>query len=690
MATNSRIGNKVSSELRRQDSPATLVDPHPYIGVVKNNIDPTRCGRLQVWIPDLGGNKDDPKNWQTVSYASPFMGTTYTEPANKQNKFGSTNHTYGMWMVPPDIENEVIVIFIAGDPLRGYWIACVNSNLSRYMMPGLASSADVALDGANSSVTGTYTSGTPAPVTEFNEFDPATIDAPSFYRFNKPVHEPQYNILLEQGLQNDTTRGTISSSSQRETPSNVFGISTPGRPFPDNFAYNKDKFQQDLNNNSLTASDYTYATRAGGHVLVMDDGNVTGEDQLIRIRSARGHQIMMHDTKGSLYIAHASGKSWIELTASGSIDVFANGGYNLRSKGSINIHSDNNININAGNAININSGGKTYFNATGFKVLSTTGISLQATGGMDIKSAYLYVDCDAKISILAGDKVAIEGSTILENSGGTVKVKALTPLPVQQFADSVKQDNQYIAQPNSVSSIVTKLPTHEPYGRPDTNSMPSSDTTPGLEPKPTYTGKTDATKTTAGTSVSNPATDKDLRNQPTAYNTIATLNQNQMTAYYAQLGKQQSDNDYTKIGTDGKVGKYQFNYTTLQNLGYVGQACKNNSQMQTNPNVWTGKDGATSLDAFINLTNIQETAIADYTMGNYNAMASNGAITGDLAPEEMAGMLAVGHLLGPNGAYTWRTTGSGVAAGVTGNSYFQMGKFSATILAPKVPALQQG
>ena len=125
MAIDHRIGNKVQKSLRREDAPATRVDPHPYIGIVKNNLDPTRCGRLQVWIPDLGGNQVDPKNWRTVSYASPFMGTTDIASTsgsspNTDNKFTNTPHTYGMWMVPPDIGIEVIVIFIAGDPMRGF------------------------------------------------------------------------------------------------------------------------------------------------------------------------------------------------------------------------------------------------------------------------------------------------------------------------------------------------------------------------------------------------------------------------------------------------------------------------------------------------------------------------------------------------------------------------------------------
>jgi len=79
MAIDSRIGTKILKNLRTDLAPATNISPFPYIGVVKNNLDPTRCGRVQVFIPELGGNPDEQTNWRTVSYASPFMGYTSTE-----------------------------------------------------------------------------------------------------------------------------------------------------------------------------------------------------------------------------------------------------------------------------------------------------------------------------------------------------------------------------------------------------------------------------------------------------------------------------------------------------------------------------------------------------------------------------------------------------------------------------------
>jgi hypothetical protein len=86
----------------------------------------------------------------------------------------------------------------------------------------------------------------------------------------------------------------------------------------------------------------------------MDDGNVLGTDQLVRLRTAAGHQILMHDTEETIYISHARGNSWVELTADGSINIYGKQGFNLRSEGNVNIHSDQNINLNAKGNVNVN------------------------------------------------------------------------------------------------------------------------------------------------------------------------------------------------------------------------------------------------------------------------------------------------------------------------------------------------
>ena len=85
MASNNRVGNKLPKWADRDSATGVKLDTAVFVGIVKNNLDPARSGRLQIWIPDLGGQEDDSKNWRTVSYASPFFGSTAPGAANANN-----------------------------------------------------------------------------------------------------------------------------------------------------------------------------------------------------------------------------------------------------------------------------------------------------------------------------------------------------------------------------------------------------------------------------------------------------------------------------------------------------------------------------------------------------------------------------------------------------------------------------
>jgi hypothetical protein len=694
MAIDQRVGSKVVKHLRREDAAATRIDPHPYIGIVKNNLDPTRAGRLQVWIPDLGGDPDAPSNWRTVSYASPFMGTTdiaskYANKPNSDNKFVNVPHTYGMWMVPPDIGVEVIVIFIAGDPLRGYFIACVNSNVSRHMMPGLASSNKIDTSGATADTKKSYQNGITAPVAEYNENNLAARSNPNFIDNPKPIHEQQYSILKTQGLDRDTARGTITSSSQRESPSNVFGISTPGRPYADDPANNREAYLAKVKAGTLTEDDYRFSTRVGGHTFVMDDGAITGENQLVRLRTAGGHQIMMNDTDNTLYISHSDGTSWVELTTDGAINIFTNNGFNVRSKGSINLHSDTNINLNAANKINMKSGSKFQIDCGSFNMLSTGVVTVGATGTIGLQSdSPVNIDA-ASISMKASGDIAHTGSLIKQNSGGAKTVEKPKQIQINSLPDTVLNTSVGLyTSTGSLSSIVVVAPTHEPFRRGEGTPFAEPESV-GQQPAAKYTGTTDATKTTTGTGIKNPATEVDLRNQPTTDCAMGELNSAQMTAYYAVIGKSESNGKYDVVNTIGFVGKYQFGYPALIDGGYVKRSCKSNSQLN-NPNNWIGKDGIDSLEKFLASPAVQESAMCAYTKRNYKTLCNIGTVTKDTPPEDVAGLLAVSHLLGAGGAKAWRGGSNKTDQyGTTGDNYFAKGKYAVTVLAPKMATLDQ-
>ena len=50
----------------------------------------------------------------------------------------------------------------------------------------------------------------------------------------------------------------------------------------------------------------------------MDDGDAKWDlVNLIRFRTASGHQLLMHDSDGVVYIANASGNAYIEMDREG-------------------------------------------------------------------------------------------------------------------------------------------------------------------------------------------------------------------------------------------------------------------------------------------------------------------------------------------------------------------------------------
>lgn len=704
MAIDNRVGTKVQKNLRREESPGTRVDPYPYIGIVKNNLDPTRSGRMQVFIPDLGGNPNEPKNWRTVSYSSPYMGTTPrtsndASSIDTSNEFDSVSHSYGMWMIPPDLEVEVIVIFIGGDPLRGYWIGCVNSNLSKHMMPGIAGSASVDLAGASVNTKTSYRAGTQVPVTEFNDSNKNLLLKSDFYNNPKPIHEYQYDILKKQGLDTDRTRGAITSSSQRETPSNVFGISTPGRPLND--PAEDPTFLSKLASGKITEKDYRHKTRKGGHTFILDDGSANGTDKLVRLRTAEGHQLLMHDTNKSIYLAHADGTSWIEMTKDGKINIYSKSSISVRTENSLNFKADKDINIDAGNNLNIRVGSKLKAQAGSVDLLSASNVLIGVNGSLKVNAnGGIALSSNSPISVQSDSAINIDGSVLKLQSGGAPKVTPPTEFSLQQLSDTKFNSTVGVWENRKklLSTVVTVAPTHEPFAR---NEVETNNyvVTSKIQPAEIYKDSYDATKNVNSTpGKGGKPTDKDLRDQPPCDCTVGNLETDQLTAYFAAIGKSESggfnpskfSSQYEVVNTLGYCGKYQFGALALNDLGYVRKDVRSLRDLDYSSS-WTGKNGINSKADFLGSPAEQEKAMCAYTKMNYSRCCNIGAIDKSMPPEEVAGMLAIAHLLGPGGARDWRQGKGGADAyGTTGTSYFQKGRYAIAVLAPKLPTINAG
>jgi D-alanyl-D-alanine carboxypeptidase len=460
--------SKISKLYDREAIPGVKFDAATQLGVVKDNLSPGRDGRLRVWIPDFGGDETNPQMWRKVSYASPYAGVTYQPSTSKNNSFTGTQHSYGMWMVPPDIGNLVLCTFVNGDPERGFWFACVPNHLSNWMTPGLAAGNVIDYATASDDVKGSLVAPNDPnpqylPCSEFNENIEANTNG-TFYNNAKPIHEYQAKVLIRQGLDRDKVRGAISSSSQRETPSHVFGISTPGRALTKDPA-DDPNYADKVAAGGITSDQYAVPTRKGGHTFVMDDGDVNGIDQLIRLRTSEGHTLLMNDAENIIFIINKDGTSWVELNDTG-VNVYTSGAFNVRAEGDINMHSDTNVNIQAKGRINMDSGISTNITSGQINIGGSDGTLIYGAK-TQIGGASITVSSDGKLLVSSGGGTTIEGSTI-DINGGVGGNSITNPAIEKNVAADATYDagtKEWSAVPSSTASIVSGLPAHQPWVR---------------------------------------------------------------------------------------------------------------------------------------------------------------------------------------------------------------------------------
>ena len=223
-------------------------------------------------------------------------------------------------------------MFVEGDVSQGYWFACVQDDYMNFMIPEPRVSTTLTTSGTPSGLTGKK-----LPVGEYNKF---LANPNNNYPTSqpKPHNDTFVERLLEQGLIDDDIRGVTSTSARREAPSNVYGMSTPG---PLDKRPGAPKNQRGASESKATV----FSSRLGGHSIIMDDGDETilrngpadsspkeytsiggttptGDvtspaNELFRIRTRTGHQILLHNTEDLIYIGNARGTSWIEMSSNG-------------------------------------------------------------------------------------------------------------------------------------------------------------------------------------------------------------------------------------------------------------------------------------------------------------------------------------------------------------------------------------
>jgi hypothetical protein len=630
------------------------------IGEVKANAHPASMGNLSVFIPTFADNSrpNDKSQWRQVRYCTPFYSRTEVQGSGDSSIV--TKNTSGMVYPCPDIGTKVLCFFPEGRNQDGFWFACAPDT---YMMQSIPEPAFT----SNITTQPGQIRGTKAPGGEFNDIDFKTDKKTNYLNPKRAFDKNTHDILKTQGIDQDEIRGLTSSNYMRETPSELFGITTKGRRInkssvdvaDDKNIISKLKQGADLSKAQADTVEGRVA-RKHGHSLIMDDGDIEGNNNLIRFRTAAGHQILLHDTEDLIYIGNSKGTSWIQMDADGQLDVYSKTNINLRSK-NINMHADSSIKMYAGNNIQM--------------VAEKT---LQLEGGM---LAHMYSDGNAQmfgakgLDIKSGSTLNVEGSKVGFKASGNMDLQA-SCLALNGNASSAAKQNAAIRSNKSetvqntkgfweststLKTTVDRVATHEPYSEHNTTTqetvlrsvqvgnIPTSGTVK-IRPKPTVADvdEFDSIKSDSGLNLVNALPNKEkisaatILKQPNININVGDLSSNVI--------KNLSAATIEKAGTGGllsfidpvtsAIGKYGADAVSLINNGFVRPEAFFNGEL-ANSRMWTGKLGIDGLNAFLGAGNIQEDLFLTDVVDDYQNAVFSGAIQNNDDESTIAGMVMV-------------------------------------------------
>jgi hypothetical protein len=636
----------------------------PVFATVKDNIDPVRSGRLRVYIADFSGdNPDNASNWVTVSYMTPFYGRTNGNPPNTGfGNYKNNPHSYGMWTSPPDIGTTVICIFVNGDPNFGFWVGCVPDPDALHMVPAIGASTKII---ANNKEAERYGGALLLPVTNINPNDAAIAQTAEFLNANKPIHSYSATVYAQQGLIRDNVRGPLTTNAQRETPSRVgFGISTPGRPIYEG-GFTDDTIVDKLDLKS--PEKLKIIGRRGGHTFIMDDGDIAGNDKVVRLRTTLGHQILLSDSGQCLHIIHANGQSWIELGKEGTIDMYSTNSVNIRTQGDLNLHADNNININATKNLSIQ--------AESIKINSEKNILVKAGADFSGYAMGKYTfKVDGPMAMASGGEgsyassgtMFINGTKINLNTGKASTVPVTVP-PLVAFThtdtlyDPVKG---FAAAPGRLVSIVSRAPAHAPWANAGqgVNVKTSLGAAENL-PKPASNAVAAANESAAATTppvpteitISTVPPSNPVSNALDKNTTAGLISAQAVTA--ATGAAAQAVRTGTAVVQDAgtqvvAVGNFAMTPKQMEDGGYLkpGTAVKIAANIASgmppekafDPAFFANKDGVSNLAEFINKLSAQTDAQVNIMRRSQTGLQNSGVMTGNESPTQIGGSILAG------------------------------------------------
>jgi len=447
------MSNNRMSRSTVMDQP--IRDSGPYEAMVINHLDPFNMGTLEVELlkhSSASGIPERTGQLVPVRYLSPFYGVTPVGGVQPNDGYQFTQKSYGFWAVPPDPGTRVLVIFAEGHAAYGYWIGCIQDQNMNFMVPDGRASTTLTTAGTPDNLRGTK-----LPVGEFNKsveqgekIDPTLFDKP----YNKDFTE----ILEVQGLLKDEIRGTTTTSARREAPSMVFGISTPG-PLDKRVGHLTTSYGPDGSQIQIPFN------RLGGSSFVMDDGDdkfirathaeegppiyinkenqeeggdeTIPQNELIRLRTRTGHQILLHNSEDLIYISNSRGTAWIELTSDGKIDIHAQDSISVMSDTDINFTAERDFNVEAGRNINMKASARWSDHNTTEEGVESGRIQIESKFntnidvGNDLKLTVtgdydLTVLQDFRTTVSSNYHLKIDGNIIQRSKGSTSESSGLS------------------------------------------------------------------------------------------------------------------------------------------------------------------------------------------------------------------------------------------------------------------------
>lgn len=485
----SRIGNYTKNFNDR-----TSVNSNRYLGlyegIIKENSDYQKMGRLAVWVPELGTEESNADGWVVAMYLSPFGGATNMDDTKEDQTYEGTQRSYGFWAVPPDPGNRVAVQFLNGEPSRAVWIGCFYQQYRNTMIPNIPKHNN-------------YQYGEKVPGAEHNVNEGSPTDDEN----ERPFHRTHYEAIRNQGLETDTIRGFSQNGATSSELSRVYGMLTPK-----------------------------------GHYWSMED---TDGDEKIRIRTIGGAQILLDDTNNVIYIANQKANGWVEIDEDGKIMVFSEEGMSVRSRKDIALTADRDLLFEAGRNTVIKTKDQTFLDTTDFyetikekhdvdigekrsekikqhhqtiledKVVHVMGeytlgvdkkYNLNVEDNVDVstrgeynlsveKELHIGSKKDAsfssmkKTNIISKNNIVMAGKKLIENSGGNAepptppeaakaKVSEIPERPTFEYDDIHQKPQDNGTRRRKVRSLASSFPTHEPnpqHSKPSYNRDENAD-----------------------------------------------------------------------------------------------------------------------------------------------------------------------------------------------------------------------